>query len=898
MTKQVKGTIQVGRNATAQGKNIVRSINNVNFSTDGNLEIDTYTKEEFTKILSVLPISHYGSFNFLPAGVYGSYEGASDVIAYRYRKLHVEDNGTLTMLRPGTNGAKRGLYYSFLDNALTTTSLSTSINTNKEYKPGYFGSTYTAKYVYPSDTKITSGVAMDSSGSSYVFVSWMGGTLNDTQHVGSIVPIANIVPSGGNVVFVMTGNTDVYFFINVSSGNQLVFQIRSIPLSQIQNSATTLTVTDYSNWTCTGFYGTVTNSTNITLNVLTQSSNAANNPYMLIPVGTTSSNPYMGGPDVYAAQNSSGLIRLRIVGDAWCTTALRNVRPKHSYSFVLNPSTKVATLDAGNTAPLTITDPGSGSILTVSGSTFTTDPITTYNGSRANFVYSYYYFDNGTVLSTFSQNQGSTYIQRANYPNVSSVYDTLNVRQHTSENYIFGAMNYQYGSPVGSLLMSLEWLPDNRYRIFSYEDRWINSINEYKPGATYTFDSVSLGTIQGFEPTTNRFSIPTTIDKRFFISTISGSSVTTNGGVFIENYKNSSAVSYDKDLNGTGSMSIDNSLLTSFKNAQLALSTITLDTNNISNITLYVPQQTDIPAFAVITAVTSTQTNYTRVVEVNVNTRTGTITALTFSRLAHESSGTFGQIAQPANYGVQFSGVGLTIYDAGTFYFISGVDTYIYKTISDSNAITWRAKVTKSTGQMDSFVPTSTYQNHVPTFGTLPFAVPGIGFGYINFATNWAEDAVRVTFQPVGTTVAQYNSWSDNGSQILLASQDVAEGFIIYFTENTSVLLSGKSFTMPVQNIDLTTVKADPSNSTFYIYVKMVEGLAQYIATEEVIAETGTTAYNTFWIGTVTTNASQIDTINIIKRSRLDIFGASLEAAGSSFPVSYGLPSGNGIINW
>lgn len=897
MAKKILGNLQVGRYASSQGRNLTTSVEGANFSTSGSLEIDSYTQDEFNKIVSVLPLSHYGSFNYIPAGVYGSYEGASDVIIYRYRKLFVEDDGTLMILRPGTNGSKRGVYYSYLNNILSTTTLSTSINTNKEYKPGYFGSTYTAKYLYATDNRVTSGVAFNASNEPYVFVSWMNGTLNDTQHTGILIPLATIVPSG-TVRFVMTGNTDIYFFTEVSTGTNLSFEIRSIPISQVQAGGS-YTITNYATWSTTGFYGTVTNSTELTIIPLLQSTSAAANPYMLIPAATTSASPFMTGVDIYAAQNSAGTIRLRVVGDAWCTTALRNARPKHTFSFLLNMTTKTATLEAGNIAPLTITDPGSGTVLNVSGSTYSTDPIPTINTQRSNHVMGYYYFDNGTTIAIGSPNQGDTLISRGNYPNATSVYDTLQVRSYpTSINYTQSNMNYQYGSPVGSNLMSMEWLPNNRYRVNSLIGSWVNSVNQYVPGATYTFDSVSFGTIQGYQPTVNRYRTTYDNDHRFFISTINGSTVTTNGGMFIENNKISSGVSYDSDMNSTGSMSIANSLLTSFKNSQLASSTITLDSSNVSNITLYVPQQTDCPAFALITAVTTTQTSYVKVVEVNVNTRTGAITSLTLKRLVYEDSGQFGSIAQPATYGVTQASTGLTIYDAGTFYFIGGADPYIYKTTGDSNAITFRAKVTKSTGQMDSFIPTSTYQNHVPNVGSMPFAAPGIGFGYIDYVASWADDAVRLIFRSCGTTLAQYNAWTDVGSPILLASQDVAQGFIIYFTEPTSLLLSGKSFTLPVQNIDLSTVKANPANSTFYIYAVMQEGLAKYIATETVIAESGTTAYNTFWIGTVTTNALQIETINIFKRSRLDVFGTSLEAAGSSIPVSYGLPTGSGTINW
>ncbi len=895
MTKQIKGAIQVERYAEAQGVNLTRSVNENVFDENGNLIFDGYSKEEFSKILSVLPMTHFGSFNFLPAGVYGSFEGASEVIAYRYRKVHLEDSGTLTVLRPGTNGAKRGVYYSILDNAVSTVSLEGSISTNKEYRPGYFGSTYVAQSVYASDSKVVSGMAFNASKQQYVYISWMGGTLNDTQHVGSVIPVASILPNGGSVVFVMTGNTEIFFFVNVSGSSDITLEVRSVPISQVRASATSLTVTQYTNWTVNGFYNTTTTSTHLTMITLNQSNDASKKPYMLIPASTTSSQPYMGGPDVFAAQNSTGTIRLRVVGDAWCTSLTKNIRPKHSYSFLLNPGTKVATLEAGNVAPLTISDPGDPAPFTVSGSLYTTDPITTYDGKRGNFINSYLYLDNGVTFCVFSQNQGSSLVVRAVYPNATSVYDTLEVRKHTSTGFLTAYMQPKYGSPVGSLLCGMEWLPGNKYKIVSQAPGWNTSLNEYKPGATYQFDSVAYGSVYGFEPTTNRKIISD--NSRFFISTITGSNVVSNGGVFIEDFKLTSGLAYDTNANGTGSMSISNTLLTNLKNSQLS-GVSTVDKNNKTNITLYVPQQSDIPAFALITGVTPSRTNYVRVVEVNVNTRTGTITTLTFKRLVHESSNTFGNLAPDATYGVQNVGVGLTIYDAGTFYFIGGADPYIWKTIGDSNAITFRAKVTKSTAQMDSFVPASTYQNHVPSSGFLPFAAPGVGFGYISFGANWAEDTLRMYFQPVGTTLTEYNNWTDKGSKILLASQDVAKGFIIYFTEEIPVLLSGKSFTMPVQNIDLTQVKANPANTTFHIYIVMKEGLAQYYATEEVIAETGTTAFNNFWIGTVVTNANQIEKININKRSRLDVFGASLEAAGSSFPVSYGLPSGSGIINW
>lgn len=897
MTKQVKGTVQVGRYATSQGRNIARSMSNLNFDADGHVEIDAYTTEEFNKIISVLPLSHYGSFNYLPAGVYGSYEGASDVPQYRYRKVHVEDSGALSILRSGTNGAKCGLYYSYMENVLTTTDLNTSVNTNKEYKPVYFGNTYTAKMAYASDSQICAGLAFNTSNAEYVFISWMNGTLNDTQHSGSVVPKSTILPHGGEVRFVMTGNTEIFFFVEIYTNNKLAFELRSVPISQIKNSATTLTVTEYTNWVSNTFFGSYTN-TNIVLNNVVVSKNASDSPYMLVPPDSTSFEPYVWGADIFAAQNSAGLIRMRVVGDAWCTTPYRNLRPKHSYSVILNLSTKVATLEAGNNGQLTITDPGSGPSLVASGVTITTDPILTDKNRRFGQIYSYCYLNNGYTIAVTTENLGSapTAIARAVYPNATSIYDTLQVRNNTSTNYLRGIMNTAFGSPVGSEVLGFEWLPNNRYKVGSNSNDNIfrQSINEYKPSPTYTFGSISLGTIKGFEPTTNRFNTIDDIDHRIFINYINGTNVTTNGGIFIENIKLSTALSYDENLSGTGTISISNSLLTSLKNQQLANSTITIDTTNTSNISLFVPQQTDCPAFAIITACTPSRFNYVKVIEVNVSSRSGVINSLSFKRLVHEGSGNYDYLAYPATYGVAKTSVGITIYDAGSFYVIGGVDPYIYLTQGYANSITWRAKVTKSTAQMDHFSVFGTYQTQTSDEQGIPTAVPGVGFGYIDFARNRLDDRVRIIFQPTGTTLADYNAWTNKGNPILLASQDVAQGFIIYFTEKTPVLLSGKSFTMPIQNINLSSVKQNPANSTFYIYIKLEEGLAYYHASEDILAESN----SVFWIGTVQTNSLQIETINVAKRSRLDLFGNSFEAAGSSFPISYGVPTSSGTINW
>lgn len=125
-----------------------------------------------------------------------------------------------------------------------------------------------------------------------------------------------------------------------------------------------------------------------------------------------------------------------------------------------------------------------------------------------------------------------------------------------------------------------------------------------------------------------------------------------------------------------------------------------------------------------------------------------------------------------------------------------------------------------------------------------------------------------------------------------------SNGFNLFILEKMPVIISGSAFVMDTYNVNLSTIIENPANSTLYVYVQMIQGLAKYLISSEVIAEAGTSAYNILWIGTLKTNSNSITNINILSRSRLDVFGLSSTAAGSSIPVSSGLPSGTGTITW
>lgn len=898
MTKKIYGGMNVTHNVTAQGKRTAQGINDQVFDSDGNLDIDSYTREELLEIISLLPLSHYGTHNYLPAGVSGSFEGASENQSYRRQKIQLEDDGTLVMLRSGTDGSTQGVYYSYMPNALNAANLNLSVNTNKVYRPGYFGNNKFAVGMIGSDEKLAVGYyqTTDNTGSG-VFVSLTNGTLDDTQHSGFIVSdITQIQPYGSLQYVMMANDNSLYFFsVGTSSNEFLVGVVRVV----YNITAGTFTATRITGWNTKTFYNeTVSNTDNITVMKSMISSNIVDKPYLYVPKNTYNIGLYMTSMDFYAAQEpGTQNIRFRVNGDAWITSTSYNTRPQHGFSYTLNLSTKQCSLDAGNdigsnVAPFVVTDTGSSYIAT--GNVINSDPLYNHGGYR-NLYSCYYYMSTGDTFCLSTPNLSEALeIQYSKFsPN--SIYNILNTRVNTSSEFKYGVVHPSFGSSVGSYICGLELLPNNGTKLASRSDAGgqVPSYAVHKPTPNFQFKSLNFGTLNGYEPTTDRNFLPNTNDYRMIISSISGNTITANGGIFISDIRYSQPASYDYHMTGTGTFSITPSVLDNFKTAEYAKVAASWNLSSTAQkvAVLFVPQQTNIPAFVMLSTATTDLKNYVKIMEVNVNTRSGNITTLTFKRTVYENADGTSFNPNSIAYVGQAS-TGLIIYDMGDNYFIGGTNPVFHEVIGNTATPQFRSIVNKASGQFTDFKITGYHATF--EIGTQPAAVPGLGFGVFV----QADQSNKIVFKSCGTTLADYNAWTDKADPIVMVSQDVAQGFIVYFTEETPVMLSGKSFTMPVTNINLTTIKANPANSTFYIYVKMDQGVAKYVITEDVISETGTSAYNVFWIGTVKTDSLQILSVDVLKRSRLDVFGAALEATGSAFPVSYGLPSNTGTINW
>ena len=119
-------------------------------------------------------------------------------------------------------------------------------------------------------------------------------------------------------------------------------------------------------------------------------------------------------------------------------------------------------------------------------------------------------------------------------------------------------------------------------------------------------------------------------------------------------------------------------------------------------------------------------------------------------------------------------------------------------------------------------------------------------------------------------------------------------GWAIFFKSAIKVVFNGKEYVLPPGIIDLRDVDVSPGNKVFYIYALLKNDVPSYEVTQEKRLEN---AYNV-WVGKVTTNVSQILTIERFNVFTINGSRISEIKRGNSIPASSGLVNAEGQLPW
>lgn len=884
-----------------------------------------------------LPVTRFGNLNFLQPGIIGSFEGASMIEAQdRYAQV-VENDGTYIRLRPGTNGESLALYYDYVTNIHRNLNTFTVVNTNNKYAPAGLNQAYTPARLLDCLGDVIGGIMynkanLPDTGDYKYWIALTNGSLDSTKHNTAEITNPYMLADDGTQMPLRTGWSS---FSLVGSRVYVVHHTRdnsnTLTNGAVSNNTPPQILIGYINTAdiVNNASVTITQLTGFTTTVLGQSRATARSikycDQILGRAGTHSAITYAGSKTINAltrtwpgsqskvVANADGTLMLTIDSPFNCNAPNNSLISLFQMRLIVNLSTKA------------VTSPDTLNALVVGDSSSSIIAWTQHdNGSKLN---------NQTLrginqTSNLSEGDyhGSRLITKKGYSIRTHRQGATNVNLQLHVQQIVGFTSVDdywrnpaayaltilrnvndptsYGSEAKGNLRCPILFPNNRVGFFTLDLGGTRFVSQPLVGnGDFSYKLIGLGSVSGYQPSNDRQRGVTSSPAREIITEINGSSVVTHCRSISDDAP-TGAANIDYLLNTSGSISTDVNYLRA--QGQRLLTQLGITATKYKCI-LFVPTDTGMPLMLKVVGFTPAQAN-------GVTNTITAISTVTYSGardgvLTGWSANTNDIVHKPESVGTtDISRIlytfGLLTYKVGSEYIIAMGGFYCPYTIGPANNLPLVYMKLTNGRLSDNDSAQFFVAPYADLLSNTPFALPGKGF-YVTYSdgdyTTGIEPGADAAVGPCAIVLASqgtdYNvikSLQRSGlPKMILISQTVEQGWILYFAEPIPIILGGREYTIPITSIDLRDIKANPASSTFYVYIEVVDAsTAKYtISTTELTATT-----SRMFIGTVATNTSQINTINITKRSGINKYQISATKAGSSIPVSTGLPQQTG--NW
>lgn len=908
MTKKIKGDLDVSLNTTSYGKNTIRDINNIAADQSGEIDISYYPKSYVDNLISMLPISRIGSMDYLPLNINGSFEGATTIADDKVLPVLLESDGTLVYLRAGTNGSTKGFYYCYQKNARQVSNTFNPILTNSTYIPTYFDSTRTLVSFVGSKADEVLFMKILSSNVPKYAIALTNGTFNivshqylefDTSLIDSAYPqYAHIV---GNYVY-------IWCLDSLDNANPLAISAYSILISDVV-SGSTASLTRVTGINGKNLYGdTNPISNSIILAPKLVSTVGTEKPFALLTTGVDVSlyTLYNDGV-IQADSDANGNIRVAVFCVLRAYTS-QTSSPSSTWgvSFVFNPINNSYTIDTTAVAPITFNSPDPSQILITNPFLVNMENINGYTSIDQGQCPTLYQTVDGIVFSTIARyiTSPAHKLSTGKINNFVDLYSSLNLTTRTLSNTFFTFINPVYGSAVGENLLNPTVLSASKIMLSCsgtesgiYHDFNSKAYADIGTTTTYNYTSAITGdTLNGFAPQANRgFLTNSNYQYNGTITLIAADgTISTYGSSFIEgvtkpanNLLNPNTMQYDSTIYTLSS----NTMLTDLKNAILAANGGYGTIVNSKIVLYYVPDNSLSSSIACVSLLNDTGASYVIISEISTTISGTTITTLTniSNRLIHSNTGI---VSIDTSFLDRMAGLVIAKYTDFTYIGIPAL--FNMNLVGNASFRSVIGKIDNSTKLITGNL-TSIGGNYLSIGQSYEVgAIPNVGFGLFKYG-DITDYQTKLIFSNFGTTSAQMDALladpnSAPISNIVVASQEVAQGFIVYFTQDVPVLIAGKYGIIKSTNIDLSTIDSSPANKTFYIYAINVSSVLQYQISTTLLSEELTRMF----IGTIITGASGISSISTEKVTRFLTYRPSVTKRGSAIPASIGVPSGTG----
>lgn len=859
-----------------------------------------------------IPVSRYGTLNYLPAGVAGSFEGASTGINPRDCCLFLENDGTLTYLRNGTNGSKLGVYYGYVLDALGPV-LNQPIKTTRQYRPSYFPVNQSAAYIISSSETAILGRMQDVNGVlGDWFLSLTNGSLDDSVHTGGFITNANVASlSIGRGEVLVSQNTVVILTTNSVEGGVLEFFVHTLPKATVAAGGN-LVPTRMTTINSTGFNNVAYSGPSAKLCSKTWSGTLSDSPAVYKPDANGFAFSNFEIPAIRSYPDGTGNIRCKIVGMTNAPSTTNTYYNYYAISFVINLNAQTCVLDpiyrATQSSVSRSGDLSSPTIFT--GPLWTSDWVTECWPGIAN-NYSRHMYSGKWVFNFRTHQVVDTLDLMRTEMNAAapSSYAALLRGTSTAKASTTVTVDPSYGSAIGGVILGPYPLSNSRVVVYCKGSDINGQPGEglaYSDlGGTPTFDYKSLqnGAMNGYAPNANRKfvkDIPASNQDSWMPLVETGtSSIAVSTQHYIEGLRWSGARTLNADLSKTGTLALTDALLQNTKAAMVASIGLTGIKN--AKIQVWVPKVLMVgKAFAALQYTLNNGENGVYIGIFNVTISGDSITALALTtmspRIGWLNAGQGGLDLQDSNFVIATGGA-VTMYETTTSVLFGLTLTRGFLIVGNATSAAIRFRINKSTG-VPVWGNNADLRIHNPQVnGQVWYGSPTLGFGLCYTGLPESDYGAKVSHMLVTkNTDSEFDNWTVPAASAwkVIVSQDVAATWQLYFTEPTPLMVNGAVYTMAKATFDLTTIKANPASTRFYVFASVTGGVASYVIQLTFDGESS----NKIYLGYIDTGVSSIQTVAIEKVTKINYFRVSAVARGSSMAATAGDPAAPATLQW
>lgn len=866
-------------------------------STDNPAEItsaqlDMYSRTEFDALLNeYLPtgsfgVSKYGDNNWIPPNVLGSFEGGQRNENRAYLPMLQEPNGAFCLLENATTGAKSSTYLTFLTPNADGKSLSLNAMPRR-YEPPilkkYPGNRVFEVYCSEGRDVVWGKIINESTSVQQVFVALTGGTMDATGHVCTLLNLWDGAEQQTRAVLV---KNRVYFIQMTSPPVMRIFYVN---VSDIV-AGNTVTPTELTSWTTTGLNGTVRANTNIQYAAAVNSTDANADSMYFLDTNITANNA-SGVRHWTATHPTDNKIRI-VLQATYISYWSGNGGYGNGVTIVMDIDFDALTVTVlpESRIKVKIQNSGTGGIQDTTSRAFSNKYVMPNIQLHDQMLVT----DQGKFLEVHFSNEGLGWYR---YGSMGKGVETTGFDKLHPNNYnaasITGTVRLfrRFGSLVGGNIFVRCSYPNGAVQLYNTTTTQTGAaaplaINVYAESDT-TYDGFTYktdyGDIKGYRPTTKRTQLTSIAGTPIqgMLCTGTGHKVTKVGCAPLTPDRPSLVAPLEVAFNGSnivdagkGTYTLAATALDAIKNAAKASygGNFTTLTGLEINAELWIPpagvrtyppivslmmwSPTDLKAFWVWYQVNPTFSSGSIAAGGTISTVVAASVLLTYTQnniIAHNfNDKTAGFVYE------HFNASGVHVYTA--LYVPSALNISV-----PGGSSGLRLELAINPGDANySTTYARAQQSSTWYFGYSPlFLVDGVGPVIIDYTRVREQGGAGIYYRKIQQdTLAEYwarnLSTTDSAYYIWISSQ-VAEGYEVYFTDDTDSLITGYYYLVKAVTKDLRDTAADPSNKTFYVWLALTNDVVSYVITAN-----QSDVYD-LYIGNIVTGATQIESINIVK---------------------------------